>query len=61
MRPFVFFLTLFSLFSAAALVVARTETISSRDMRISYEGDWRNVSIRATWVADPSSPLVYPD
>jgi len=52
MRPFVSFFTFFSFFSAAALVTARTETISSLDKRISYDNPlWRKVSLRVTWVA----------
>jgi hypothetical protein len=51
MRPLAFFFTLFSFFLVAALVAARTESISSRDGRLSYQGNWRYVSLRGTWVA----------
>jgi len=61
MRPFVSFFTFFSFFSAAALVAARTEIISSLDKQISYQGEfWRKVSLRVTWVARSISPLIYP-
>jgi len=47
MRPFLFFSTFFSLFSAAALVAADyTETITNEDKRLSFVGNtWRNVSL----------------
>ncbi len=51
MRPFVFFFTFFSFFSAAALVSARTETIDNYDTRIDYNGKWKTVSLRVTCVA----------
>ena len=51
MRPSFLFFDFFFFFFTAVLVAAGTETISSTDKRISYEGDWREVSLRVTWVA----------
>ena len=61
MRPFVFFFTFFSFFSAAALVAARTETISGKDKQIKFDGNWRNVSLRVTCVAGSILILIHPD
>ena len=62
MRPFVSFFTFISFFLAAALVAARTETISSPDKRIRFEGPWQDVSIRVTWVArSVLIILIHPD
>jgi hypothetical protein len=61
MRPFFFFFTFFSFFWAAGLVASRTEIITSQDKQIAYEGIWRNVSPRVTWVARSILILVHPD
>ena len=41
-----FLLHFLSFFSAAALVLARTETISGQDKQINFDGKWRNVGLR---------------
>jgi P pilus assembly chaperone PapD len=47
MHPFVLFYIFFSIFSAAASVAAdRTEIIANQDKRMSYSGNWKEVSLR---------------
>ena len=61
MRPFVFFFTFFSFFSAAALVTARTETINGLDKQINFDGNWNIVSLRVTCVARSILISIHPD